>query len=252
MIIMCSIRVLIPAAGRGSRSGLAYPKTLFPINGSPILHRLLEVLCPYDNEPTIIVSPQGELLIRSSLQQVAPNAHLVLQPEPKGMGDAVLRFDLSPTAVDADHILLAWGDLAYLQADTVSRLIISHYSAENDFTFITRVVEKAYTSVLRNNAGKVLSVSETREQCLSDPAPGERDIGLFVFRKDLIFSFLKKFLPGRTSKITHEHGFLYVIEHLVRDGGRVEALPIASEYDIVSFNSPADLDFIEPLGSYQK
>lgn len=246
MIIMTRIRVLIPAAGRGSRSGLDYPKTLFPINGSPILHRLLTVLGPYDNEPTVVVSPQGELLIRSSLKKIVPSAHLVLQPEPKGMGDAVLRFDLSPAAKDTEHILLAWGDLAHLQVDTVSSLVDFHFSAENDFTFVTRFVEKAYTRVLRNNAGKVLSVCETREQCILVPAPGERDIGLFVFRKDPVFSLLKKILPGCISKVTREHGFLYVIEHLVRDGGRVEALPIASEYDIISFNTLTDLDCLQP------
>ena len=38
---MDDFRVLIPAAGLGTRAGLPYPKTLYPVDGTPILHRLL-------------------------------------------------------------------------------------------------------------------------------------------------------------------------------------------------------------------
>ena len=37
---MDDFRVLIPAAGLGTRAGLPYPKTLYPVDGTPILHRL--------------------------------------------------------------------------------------------------------------------------------------------------------------------------------------------------------------------
>ena len=114
--------------------------------------------------PTVIVSPQGEPLIRDSLRQARLEAHLVIQPEPLGMGDAVLRFECSPVASEATHVLLAWGDLACLQANTVSCMATSHIKCGNDFTFVTRIVDDAYTVVKRDHAGRVLCVSETREQ----------------------------------------------------------------------------------------
>ena len=39
-ISMADIRALVAAAGRGTRAGLPYPKTLFPIQGKPILIRI--------------------------------------------------------------------------------------------------------------------------------------------------------------------------------------------------------------------
>jgi bifunctional UDP-N-acetylglucosamine pyrophosphorylase/glucosamine-1-phosphate N-acetyltransferase len=238
---MAELRVLIPAAGRGSRAGLPYPKTLYPINGTPILHRLLDVLKPYDSTPTLVVSPQGEPLIRDSLQKISLDAHLVLQPEPLGMGDAVLCFEQSPSAEDAEHILLAWGDLANLQSSTVASLVDAHLTFGNDFTFATRFVDQAYTLVQRDNSKMVVSVSETREQDLSAPQAGERDIGLFVFRKQPVFSMLQADLPGRLGRTTGEHGFLYVIEHLARSGHHVAALPLATVSDLISLNALADL-----------
>jgi len=238
---MANFRVLIPAAGRGTRAGLPYPKTLYPVDGIPILHRLLSVLSIYDPIPTVIVSPQGESLIRDSLKQATFDAHLVIQPEPSGMGDAVLRFEHSPFANEAEHILLAWGDLAHLQAGTVSALVKSHIDGDNDFTFVTRLVERAYTQVQRNKAGQVLSVSETREQGVTDPQPGEREIGFFAFRKKSVFKMLRADVLGKFGSSTGEHGFLYVVEYLVRNGAKVEGLPIATELDLVSLNSISDL-----------
>jgi bifunctional UDP-N-acetylglucosamine pyrophosphorylase/glucosamine-1-phosphate N-acetyltransferase len=238
---MAELRVLIPAAGRGSRAGLPYPKTLYPVDGIPILHRLLSVLSPYDAKPTVVVSPQGEPLVRNSLQQAALHAHLVVQAAPRGMGDAVLCFEQSPAAAHAEHILLAWGDLANLQPRTVASLVDAHLAADNDFTFATRLVDQAYTPVQRDATGKVLSVRETREQGVTDCQPGERDIGLFVFRRQPVFSILRADLPDRVGRTTGEHGFLYVIEHLAASGCRADAMPIATALDLISLNTLADL-----------
>ena len=225
-IFMDDFRVLIPAAGLGTRAGLPYPKTLYPVDGTPILHRLLATLGIYDATPTVIVSPQGEPLIRDSLRQARLEAHLVIQPEPLGMGDAVLRFECSPVANEATHVLLAWGDLACLQANTISCMATSHIKCGNDFTFVTRIVDDAYTLVRRDHAGRVLCVSETREQGVTDPRPGEREIGLFAFKKELVFETLKSSLPGKFGSRSGEHGFLYAIEHLARRGAKVDALQL--------------------------
>lgn len=238
---MAELRVLIPAAGRGSRAGLAYPKTLYPFHGIPILHRLLASLKPYDSCPTVVVSPDGEPLICTSLKQAALNAHLVVQAAPCGMGDAVLCFEDSPTAYKAEHILLVWGDLANLQPCTVASLVEAHFASRNDFTFATRVVDHAYTTVQRDRSGEVVLVRENREHHESVCQSGERDIGLFVFRKNPLFSILRDDLPGKVGRTTGEHGFLYAIQYLVQQGYRVVAMPIATEQDLLSLNSLSDL-----------
>ena len=38
-----------------------------------------------------------------------------------------------------------------------------------------------------------------------------------------------------------EHGFLYIIKHLVVQGYNVDALPIATNLDLISLNSLEDL-----------
>ena len=158
------------------------------------------------------------------------------------MGDAVLLFTLSPAFPKAEHILLVWGDIPFIQPATVEALVAAHIINNNDFTFITRIVDSAYTVVSRDLWGHVSGVVETRESGTVNPQYGERDIGLFIFRSAPVMEMLGEDLPGKWGRSTGEHGFLYIIAHLVAAGLRVEAHSLACELDTISLNSMKDLD----------
>jgi bifunctional UDP-N-acetylglucosamine pyrophosphorylase/glucosamine-1-phosphate N-acetyltransferase len=232
---------LVAAAGRGSRAGLAYPKTLFPLQGRPILLRICDVLRPYDAQPTVVVSSTGEEPIRECLAGASVAAHLVRQPAPTGMGDAVLRFAESPAFAAAEHVLLIWGDVPFIQPKTVAAMMHAHHAHDNDFTLVTRPTERPYTLVERTIGGAVARVLETREEGIVPPSWGERDVGLFVFRRDVVMPLLREKLPDKRGKSTGEHGFLYIVGHLVERAFRVEALPIAAEIETVSLNKVQDV-----------
>jgi bifunctional N-acetylglucosamine-1-phosphate-uridyltransferase/glucosamine-1-phosphate-acetyltransferase GlmU-like protein len=244
---MAEVRALIAAAGTGSRAGLPYPKTLHEVLGKPILVRLLETLRPIDPEPTVIVSPAGRGVIDTCLAAHGAAASLVEQPAPTGMGDAVLCFRDAPAFAEAEHVLLVWGDIPLLEGATVEALVRTHLDHDNDFTFATRQVDDAYTIVERAGDGRVTALIETREAGL-DPGPGERDIGLFVFRRDAVFDLLAAELPGARGRATGEHGFLYLVRHLAERGFKVEALPVATERDLISLNRLSDLSALDRLG----
>lgn len=232
---------LVAAAGKGSRAGLPYPKTLFMVQGQPILQRVVEALAPEVDGTVVIASPDGAPLIRRCLSDIGSDAEVAIQPEPLGMGHAVLCAEQSPRFMACEDVLLAWGDIPFLQAGTIAALAAVHREHGNDLTIATAMTEAAYTVVSRDGAGKVTGVVETREAGLA-PAPGERDIGLFMFRREAMLDMLRRDLSGKFGKRTGEHGFLYVFAHLAAAGLKVEALLVASEIDLVSLNSMSDLE----------
>jgi len=238
---MAELRVLIAAAGTGSRAGLPYPKTLHPVRGRPILLSLLGTLAPYDAEPTIIVSPSGEAPIRTTLEEAGVRAALVVQERPTGMGDAVLAARLSPRFLPGADLLLAWGDIPLLEEATIAALVERHREAGNDFTFVSRPVDAAYTRVARDGEGRVTALEETRELGV-EPELGERDIGLFLFQAGLILDLLDHHRSEGLGRTTGEHGFLYIVAKAAALGLKVEALPIATEQDCISLNRLSDLD----------
>ena len=229
---------LIAAAGRGTRAGLPYPKTLFEVQGQPILLRVALALAPYAAEMVVVASPDGAGLVRECLAQGTVPARIAVQSQPLGMGHAVLA---GLAEIATEHVLLAWGDIPFFQPATVAAMVGAHHARGNDFTFATAIVDSAYTMVSRATDGTVCSVIESREAGIADPGPGEREIGLFIFRREPVWTMLQQDLPGKFGKHTGEHGFLYLIGHLAAAGFKVEALALASELDLVSLNSLGDL-----------
>ena len=244
---MTEFRVLIPAAGTGSRAGLPYPKTLHPVGGVPILLRQLALLRAFDPCPVVVTSPSGRAPIAQTLDMAGVSAELVEQSAPTGMGDAILRLDAAEAGAACEHVVTVWGDIPLLDPHTIAATVARHRQANNDFTFPTRRVDAAYTVVTRDAAGKVTALAETREAGLT-PSPGERDIGVFVFRRAPVFDLLRRKLPGALGTTTGEHGFLYIVRYLVEHGHAVEALPIATQRDLVSLNRLSDLDEAEAIG----
>ena len=238
---MNKIAALVAAAGTGSRAGLPYPKTLHPVQGRPILLHLLDRLLPYDPRPTLIISPSGRQPIADTLAEADVPAHLVVQEQPTGMGDAVLAFRRSPAFAPEVDVLLAWGDIPFIAPATIAGLVARHRQAGNDFSFVTRSVEQAYTRVRRDPAGAVVALEETRESG-TPVESGERDIGLFLFRAGPVLDLLDRHRGQGLGRHTGEHGFLYIVALAVDAGLRIEALPIATEQDCRSLNHLADLD----------
>jgi bifunctional UDP-N-acetylglucosamine pyrophosphorylase/glucosamine-1-phosphate N-acetyltransferase len=239
---MNNIKLLIPAAGQGTRLGLDYPKTLLVIDGKTILSRIIEVFNKYDSCPTIIVSKKGKKLINDHLKNCSLRAELIVQDTALGMGNSILCFKKSKFYNSSENLMVIWGVIPFIQSDTIDSVVKFHISNNNHFTFPTRFVKDPYTKVIRDNNNSVIDIQETRENINSTVVDGEREIGFFIFKNKIILNMLNKNLLGKISNITKEHGFLYLIKHLFKKGFKIQGLPIATSDDIISINTKIDLE----------
>ena len=80
MISMSDYSVLIAAAGNGTRSGLSYPKTLYPVRGKPILIHLLALFSSFSSSSSVVVSPKGKNKVHECLQESNFHPHRLLLP----------------------------------------------------------------------------------------------------------------------------------------------------------------------------
>lgn len=158
------------------------------------------------------------------------------------MGDAILKANdfFSP----GTNILLTWSDIPLINARTIKNLVDCHAVSGNYFSMVTSIGKHCYTIVERNN-GKVTAVRETRALGIEPLDYGEREIGLFVFKKQPVFSLLTEDIGEKYENGKKEHGFLYIIEKMARKSYKLEGYPIACQSDLLSFNSPEDLRAIE-------
>lgn len=244
--IFKDISIVIAAAGKGTRANLPYPKCLFKIEGKEILMRIVS-LFPRDLPINIIVSKDGFLSIQQFFDNNnIQNRNLLVQNEQNGMGDAVLQINKIKDTLN-EHILLLWGDLPFIRRDSISQLVKIHFKENNTFSLLTLKTSEAYTHVKRDKNNNITGVIETRELANTcfESNTNERDLGVFIFNKELILQFLTLDLDNKYGAISGEHGFLYIISHLVKAGYKVGSYESKFSNEGISLNSLSDLrDFI--------
>ena len=233
------IKVIIAAAGKGTRSKLNYPKTLFKIEGVPILIRLLKATWHIDSEPIIIVSEEGRKPIGEVIEEFGFSSRILVQKNQLGMGDAVLQSTKYRNIKEIENSLLLWGDLPFIKKRTLNKLLDLHIKDNSDFSFPTLVSPDPYTLVKRDIDQRVVDLIELKNSSRKQPSEGERDIGVFLYKTELILDLLKSIKKGQGRRT--EVGFLNLVEILFKKGSNVNGYKIATKREALSFNSKDDL-----------
>jgi bifunctional UDP-N-acetylglucosamine pyrophosphorylase / glucosamine-1-phosphate N-acetyltransferase len=120
-------KVIILAAGKGSRMKSDIPKTLFPINDRPMIEYLIDSIIEsgVDTRPLIVVSPGNKKKIQEALGQ--HNVSFCVQEEPLGTGHAVLSTK-NFIEEDIENIIVLYGDHPFITKKSIKKLLNEHKS----------------------------------------------------------------------------------------------------------------------------
>ncbi|MGE5360887.1 MAG: NTP transferase domain-containing protein [Bacteroidales bacterium] len=240
--------LIIPAAGRGSRLGVATPKVLYPVNGVAMLDHLLALYARVVDRIVVVVGPAAEQAVRD---HVAPRAtgrqpadvDVDVQATPTGMLDAILVPHPRIVRLQPTRVWISWGDQVAVHPRTVERL------AEEDgrdaaLVFPTATVDDPYIHLARADDGRITRILQRRE---GDPMParGESDMGLFSLRGDAYVERLTEFARGTAEASgTGERNFLPFISWLSARAP-VATFPCTETIEARGVNTPDDLRLVE-------
>lgn len=230
--------ILIPAAGRGSRLDSTKPKILFPILNRPIINWLIQQLKPYGTKFIFVVSPHGEPLISSYLQNKfyeSIDYELVIQETPSGMGDAIL---LGLEKIQTPYTTIIWGDQIVIRSKTIELSMMAHENRKDAVITLPTVMKpNPYIHFQRDPSQKIIAILQAREKKIPLDI-GENDGGIFFTTTTLIKTEL---LQEKTSQnfgsLTGEFNFLPVIVRADKNMGHVVTLRILEEDETVGINT---------------
>ena len=184
---------VIVAAGKGTRStlsGLTVPKPLAPVLDTPaIVHVLQNIRTAFDKtrKPIVIASPETADPIRSVL---GDDVTIVIQPEARGTGDAVLCAYESMKGFPG-RALVIWGTQPVIQGQTMRRtLTLGKLFESYDMIVPTTVKDTPYAPVLRDKDGRVQGAEETHLEQAHPLDSGETNIGMFMLKAPSMFKAL--------------------------------------------------------------
>lgn len=157
-----SVRVIVLAAGQGTRMKSTLPKVLHPVAGAPLVKWVVDAALESGADETIVVIGHGAQEVASVLPTGVRTA---VQEEQNGTGHAVLVALEALGDVNGDIVVVLPGDAPLLSPATISGLISTHTQVEPAVTLLTaRLTDPTgYGRIVRGDGGEVLGIVEERD-----------------------------------------------------------------------------------------
>lgn len=237
--------VVVLAAGEGTRMKSALPKVLHPICGKPLVGHAVAAARALDPVHLLVVIGHGRDEVGAYLTDADPNAELVVQEEQRGTGHAV-RIALDSVGPVDGTVVVTYGDVPLLTADTLVMLIDAHESGRNAATVLTAVGgdHGELGRIIRDADGALAAIVEAKDATPEQLAINEVNSGIYAFDAKLLHDVVGRL---STDNAQGEEYLTDVIALLRADGQRVAALPVADPNETLGVNDRVQLAQVRRL-----
>lgn len=233
---MRETEAVVLAAGKGKRMASALPKVLHQICGRPMIAYVLDTLVQVGITSPIVVVGHGGEQVRAALGEGVRHA---VQDEQLGTGHAVMQ--ALPHLEDyTGTVLIIYGDVPFLRAETIETLLAHHRSQAAAATILTDLRDdpSGYGRVLRDAHGNVRRIVEE-----PDASPEEREVrevnaGMYAIEVGALRDALRALTPANAQG---EYYLTDAISALLDGVHTVAAVVVASSQEATGINSRAEL-----------
>lgn len=231
--------VIVLAAGEGTRMKSQTPKVLHEVCGRALVDHMLQAARDLGPERLIVVIGHARERVGAHLAQTSPDARAVVQREQRGTGHAV-RTVLEEVGTIAGTVLVTYGDVPLLRAETLAELLGRHAADGNAVTVLTAEVPDptGYGRIIRDSSGAVLRIVEEKDATPEQRAVREMNSGIYAFDGLLLADAVKRV---STDNAQGEEYLTDVLAILREDGHRVGAHIAADFAEVEGVNDRVQL-----------
>ncbi|MBN6051197.1 bifunctional UDP-N-acetylglucosamine diphosphorylase/glucosamine-1-phosphate N-acetyltransferase GlmU [Nonomuraea sp. RK-328] len=231
--------VIVLAAGEGTRMKSQTPKVLHEVCGRALLDHMLDAARDLGPERLIVVIGHARERVGAHLAETSPDALAVVQREQRGTGHAVRTVLDEVGAIDGT-VLVTYGDVPLLRAETLAALLARHAADRNAVTVLTAEVPDptGYGRIVRDAAGGVLAIVEEKDATDEQRAIREMNSGIYAFDGAMLADAVKRV---STDNAQGEEYLTDVLSILREDGHRVGAHTAADFAEVEGVNDRVQL-----------
>lgn len=239
-------KIIILAAGKGTRMDSILPKVLMPLKNKSLIKHLLEKVDKLNfDTPYIVVGYKKEQL----MQELGNKYHYVIQEEQLGTGHAV---NTAKKYINGEmqNIVILYGDQPFTSVNTIEKLVAKQNEKKAKVVMATvRVPDfddwrhcfSNFSRIIRQENGKIKNTVEKKDASEEELKIKEVNPCYFCFDSDWLWSHLDKLKNENAQK---EYYLTDLIKMATEEGEEIESIEIDA-HEALGANNKEELNILE-------
>ena len=234
-----NLKIVILAAGQGTRMKSKIPKVLHKVLDKPMLDHVMEAAQVVTNHKPIVVIGHMSDMVREHL---GDKAEIALQEEQLGTGHAVMMAE--HYIDDGDEVLILCGDTPLIKGETLKEM--TKIKSEGYAAVVMSAVEDdptGYGRIIRDESNDFMRIREQKDASEEEKAIKEINAGMYIINGKLLKENLSKLSVNNAQR---EYYLTDVLEHIKNAGHRIGVYQ-ADKMEIMGVNSRLQLSEAERI-----
>ncbi|MCD8089227.1 MAG: bifunctional UDP-N-acetylglucosamine diphosphorylase/glucosamine-1-phosphate N-acetyltransferase GlmU [Clostridiales bacterium] len=229
------LKVIILAAGQGTRMKSKVPKVLHKVLDKTMLDYVIDASLKVGAEDICVVVGHKSMLVK---KMIGDRVKYALQKEQLGTGHAVMQ--AGDFIGDEGSVLVLCGDTPLIKAETIKEIFSYHTEHADSATSVSFIKEDptGYGRVIRSSEGEFLRIVEQKDGTPEELAVKEVNSGVYIFEAKV----LKEALSNLSSSNAQGEYYLTDTMEIIKNSGEpVGVMTAKDENEFLGVNSKLDL-----------
>ncbi len=234
-----SLKVVVLAAGKGTRMCSKLAKVLQPLSQKPLLQHVVDTAKSLNCDEIIAVVGYGAELVKSEIK--GKHISYAVQSEQLGTGHAVVQ--ANDFYNDEDTVLILYGDVPLIKKQTLEQLLLLVDDAHPlSLLTITLADSSGYGRILRDDALQVQAIVEEKDATFLQKEIKEVNTGIMAVKGKNLKQWLSKISADNSQQ---EYYLTDIIAMCVQNGFEVKTSQPSASIEVVGVNNKSQLQDLE-------